>query len=191
MNKLLKYFLQGLLLFIPIGITLLLFLKLFQFFQGIFSFVGLTGNSILDTILSILILLVFITLIGILASSFVIKSMFNLLEEKLEHVPFVKHIYSPIKDFMEAFMGNKKKFTKPVLILTNPQANIQEIGFITQEDLTDWDIKDKMAVYIPMSYSFSGRLIIVPKSQISRLNVDGSDAMKFIVSGGVTDVEKD
>lgn len=191
MNKLLKYFLQGLLLFIPIGITLLLFLKLFQFFQGIFSFVGLTGNSILDTILSILILLVFITLIGILASSFVIKSMFNLLEEKLEHLPFVKHIYSPIKDFMEAFMGNKKKFTKPVLILTNPQANIQEIGFITQEDLTDWDIKDKMAVYIPMSYSFSGRLIIVPKSQISHLNIDGSDAMKFIVSGGVTDVEKE
>ena len=106
-------------------------------------------------------------------------------------MPLIKHIYSPIKDFMNAFMGNKKRFTKPVLVLTNPQANIQEIGFITQDDLSEWDIKDKIAVYLPLSYSFSGKLIIVPKEQISPLKADGSEAMKFIVSGGVTDVDKD
>ncbi len=191
MNKLLTYFFQGLLLFIPLGLTVWLFFKLYQLFQGVFSFVGLTGNSFLDTLLSVIILLVLITLMGILASSFVFKKAFLFIEDRIEQIPFVKHIYSPIKDFMEAFMGNKKKFTKPVLILTNPQANIQEIGFITQEDLSEWDIKDKMAVYIPMSYSFSGRLLIVPKTQIALLHIDGSDAMKFIVSGGVTDVEKD
>jgi uncharacterized membrane protein len=48
-----------------------------------------------------------------------------------------------------------------------------------------------MAVYIPMSYSFSGRLLIVPKQQVKLLNIEGADAMKFIVSGGVTDVEKE
>ena len=191
MTNFLKYFLQGLLIFIPIGITVLLFFKLFQFFESLFSFAGFTGSSFLNTLISFSILIAFITLLGLLASSFIFKKLFSLLEDKLESMPLIKHIYSPIKDFMNAFMGNKKRFKKPVLVLTNPQSNIQEIGFITQDDLSDWGIKDKIAVYLPLSYSFSGKVIIVPKEQISFLNADGSEAMKFVVSGGVTDVEKD
>jgi uncharacterized membrane protein len=189
MSNILKYFLQGLVLFIPLGITVIVFVKLFQFFEGIFSFVGLTGSAFLDTIISFLSLLILITIVGLLASSFVFKKLFAFLEEKIEHAPLVRHIYSPIKDFMNAFMGNKKRFTNPVLVLTNPQANIQEVGFVTQDDLSDWGIKDKYAVYLPYSYSFSGRLVIVPKEQITALNTDGSEAMKFIISGGVTDVD--
>lgn len=189
MNKVLKYFLQGLILFIPLGITVIVFLKLFQFFENVFSFVGLTGIPFLDTIISVIALLLFITLVGLLASSFVFKRLFAFFEEKLEHAPIIRHIYSPIKDFMNAFMGNKKRFTKPVLVLTNPQANIQELGFITQDDLSEWGIKEKYAVYLPYSYSFSGRLVIVPKEQITTLKTDGADAMKFIISGGVTDVD--
>jgi len=191
MNNILKYFLQGLILCIPFGITVIVFVKLFQFFEGLFSFVGLTGYPIIDTLISIIFLILLITTIGILASSFIFKRLFVFFEEKLEHAPFIRHIYSPIKDFMGAFTGNKKRFTKPVLVLTNPQANIEEIGFITQDDLSNWGIKDKYAVYLPYSYSFSGRLVIVPKEQIKSINTDGSEAMKFIVSGGVTDVEKE
>lgn len=189
MSNILKYFLQGLVLFIPLGITVIVFVKLFQFFEGLFSFVGLTGSLFLDTIISFVALLIFITIIGLLASSFIFKKLFAFFEEKLEHTPFIRHVYSPIKDFMNAFMGNKKRFTKPVLVLTNPHANIQEVGFITQDDLSHWGIKDKYAVYLPYSYSFSGRLVIVPKEQITALNTDGSDAMKFIISGGVTEVD--
>jgi uncharacterized membrane protein len=191
MTNILKYFFQGLLVFIPIGITVLLFFKLFQFFESLFSFAGFTSSSVLNTLISVAILIAFIILLGLLASSFVFKQLFSFLEEKLEHMPLIKHIYSPIKDFMNAFMGNKKRFTKPVLVLTNPLVNIQEIGFITQDDLSEWDIKDKIAVYLPLSYSLSGKLIIVPKEFVSPLNADGSEAMKFIVSGGVTDVDKD
>lgn len=189
MNKLLKYFLQGLVLFIPLGLTIIVFVKLFQFFEGLFSFVGLTGYPIVDTIISVLALVIFITLLGMLATSFVFRSLFSYLESKLEEAPFIRHVYSPIKDFMNAFMGNKKRFTKPVMVLTNPQAGIQELGFITQDDLQEWGIKDKYAVYLPYSYSFSGRLVIVPKENITPIKADGGDAMKFIVSGGVTDVE--
>lgn len=189
MSNFLKYFLQGLILFIPLGITVIAFYKLFQFFESVFSFVGLTGSPFIDTIISLLALVIFITIIGILASSFIFKRLFAFLEEKLEHAPVIKHIYSPIKDFMNAFMGNKKRFTKPVLVLSNPLANIQEIGFITQDDLSEWGIKDKVAVYLPYSYSFSGRLVIVSKEQITPLNIEGSEAMKFLISGGVTDVD--
>ena len=189
MNGILKYFLQGLVLCIPLGITVIVFIKLFQFFESLFYFVGVTGSPILDTLISLACLLIFITVIGLLASSFVFKQLFIYFEEKLEHAPFVRHIYSPIKDFMNAFMGNKKRFTKPVLVLTNPQANIQELGFITQDDLSHWGIREKIAVYLPYSYSFSGRLVIVSKEQITHINADGGEAMKFIVSGGVTDVD--
>ena len=191
MRSILKYFLQGLVLFIPLGITIILFVQIFQFFEGLFSFVGLTGSLFLDTIISFAALLIFITIVGILASSFIFKRLFAFFEEKLEHAPFIRHVYSPVKDFINAFMGNKKRFTKPVLVLTNPQANIQEVGFITQDDLSEWGLKDKYAVYLPYSYSFSGRLVIVPKEQITALNAVGSEAMKFVISGGVTDVDKE
>lgn len=191
MTKILKYFLQGLLVFIPLGVTILLFIKLFQFFEGIFSFAGFTPSPFLNTVISFTLLLVFITLLGILASSFVFKRLFAFFENRLEQMPVIKHIYSPIKDFINAFMGNKKRFTKPVLVLTNPQANIQEIGFVTCDDLLELEIKEKIAVYLPMSFSFSGRLIIVSKNQVTPLNIDGADAMKFIVSGGLTDIDKE
>ena len=84
----------------------------------------------------------------------------------------------------------KRGINKPVLFVTNPQANIEELGFLTCEDLTELHIKDKVAVYLPYSYSLSGRLIIVSKDQIKPLEANASEAMKFVVSGGVTDVEE-
>lgn len=189
MKKFIGYFIQGLLLFIPLIITSFILFKLFDFFAGIFSFTGFSSNTILNTLLGLLGALGFIAVLGMLASSFVFKEVFSYFEEKLEHAPFIRHIYSPIKDFTNAFVGNKKRFNKPVLVLTNPAANIEEIGFITRESLTDFSISDKVAVYLPFSYSLSGKLVIVPKEQIKHLNVEPAEAMKFVVSGGVTDVD--
>ena len=91
---------------------------------------------------------------------------------------------------MNAFVGNKKKFNKPVLVTTNPSAGIEEIGFITQEQMNDFGIHDKMAVYMPHSYAFSGRLFIVPRSNIRVIdNLNSGEAMKFILSGGLTEME--
>jgi len=190
MKKFLGYFLQGLILFIPLIITFVILLKLFNFFAGLFSFFGFSNNFFLNTLLGLSGTLLFIVFLGILASSFIFIRVFNYLENKLEHVPFVRHIYSPIKDFTNAFVGNKKRFDKPVLVLTNPLSNIQEMGFITQEDLTDIGENEKVAVYMPLSYSLSGKLIIVPKEQIKPIKMNPTDAMKFIVSGGLTDIDK-
>jgi uncharacterized membrane protein len=189
MKRFLTFFLQGLILFIPFAITVAILFQLFDFFEGIFSVIGITENAALNTVLGLLFTLAFITGMGILASTFVFKNFFSYVEDKLEHAPFIRHIYSPIKDFTNAFMGNKKKFNKPVLVMTNPQANIEEVGFITHEDLSDLKIKDKVAVYLPYSYSLSGRLVIVPLSQIKFIDADAAETMKFIVSGGVTDVD--
>lgn len=189
MKKYVSYFIQGLILFIPVIITLTILFKLFDFFSGVFSFFGIVGNPILNTVLGLLITVSLITALGKLASSFVFSKFFNYLEDKLEHAPFIRHIYSPIKDFTNAFMGNKKRFNQPVLVCTNPQANIEELGFLTCEDMKDLNIKDKVAVYLPYSFSLSGRLIIVPRDQIKKIEADAAEAMKFVVSGGVSDVD--
>jgi uncharacterized membrane protein len=189
MKRFLTFFLQGLILFIPIAITVAIIFKLFDFFSGIFSVIGITDYSVVNTALGFVFTLAFILGMGILASTFIFKSFFTYMEDKLEHAPFIRHIYSPLKDFTNAFMGNKKKFNKPVLVLTNPQADIEEIGFVTHEDLKDLGIKNKVAVYLPYSYSLSGRLIIVSTDKIKPIEADAAETMKFIVSGGVTDVD--
>lgn len=189
MKRFFNFFIQGLILFIPLIITGFILLKLFDTFSDIFSFIGFSTYPILNAVLGLLGTLGFVFLLGLLASSYLFKQVFSFFENKLEHAPFIRHIYSPVKDFTNAFMGNKKKFNKAVLVLTNPMADIQEIGFITQEDLSDFKIKDKVAVYLPYSYSLSGRLVIVPREHVKPMEADAADAMKFVVSGGVTDVD--
>jgi uncharacterized membrane protein len=189
MKNFFGYFLQGLILFIPLIITSGILVKMFNFFESLFSFIWLTSFPIVNTLLGMIFTLGIIALLGVLASSYIFKQIFSYFEEKLENAPFIRHIYSPIKDFTNAFVGNKKKFNRPVLVLTNPTANIQQIGFITQEDLADFQIKDRVAVYIPFSYSLSGQLIIVPRENTQLLKADAAEAMKFVVSGGVTDVD--
>jgi uncharacterized membrane protein len=99
-------------------------------------------------------------------------------------------VYGSIKDFMSAFVGSKKRFNKPVLITINKENNIQQLGFITKEDLSELKIsKGTVAVYVPLSYSISGNLLIVPTDHITVVDASSAEVMKFIVSGGVTDID--
>jgi uncharacterized membrane protein len=190
MKNLFKYFAQGLFVVVPLGITVLIVYKIFNFISSQLIQLGLVFNSFISPFIVLTILVFIIFLIGWLTSNIFFKSVFSLFEKMIENTPMVKHVYSPIKDFMGAFVGNKKKFTKPVLVTTNPTAGIEEIGFITQEQLDDFGLSEKVAVYMPHSYAFSGRLFLVPKNNVRVIqNLNGGEAMKFILSGGVTDIE--
>jgi uncharacterized membrane protein len=103
-----------------------------------------------------------------------------------------KVIYSSLKDLFSAFVGDKKKmFSQPVMVMLFKEAGIQKLGFITKQDLEIIGVKGMAAVYFPHSYNFSGNLYLVPKENITVLHdFPAADAMKFIVSGGVTEIEK-
>ena len=186
--KLFRYFTQGLLVIVPLAITAFVLLKIYGLINGLFVWFGLEADNFLGMGIILASVIIIIILIGVFASSFVFTAIFNSLEKILEHTPGIKHVYSPVKDFMQAFVGNKKKFNKPVLVMTNPAAEIEEMGFITNEDLSDFQIKDKVAVYMPHSYAFSGKLLFVPKQHIKIIDAKSCDTMKFIVTGGVADV---
>jgi uncharacterized membrane protein len=133
----------------------------------------------------ILIIIVTVTVIGYIGSTLIAKPIFDLFEKLLNRLPLVRIIYSSLKDLISAFVGDKKKFDQPVLVTINKQSDLQKLGFITQEDLSNLGIKEKIAVYLPHSYNFSGDLFIVPRENVVLIRASGADIMKFIVSGGV------
>lgn len=113
--------------------------------------------------------------------------LLSVLDRFLERTPGVKLFYSFIRDFFEAFAGNKKKFTNNVLACVD-DTDVWRVGFITQEDMTSFGMENYVAVYLPMAYSVAGNVYIVPKERIKTIqNISAAQSMKFAVSGGVTD----
>jgi uncharacterized membrane protein len=187
MNKLIRYFFQGLLLISPLAITIYALVVSFEFVDGLLlnQLYKITGINIPG--LGLVLIVTFITLIGIAGSSILIKPILNSLDKLISQAPLVKIIYTSIKDFMSAFVGKDKKFTEPVLVKVNKDSDLEKMGFVTQRDLTSLGIEaDKVAVYLPHSYNFSGNLFIVPAANVKPLNANSAEIMKFIVSAGVT-----
>jgi uncharacterized membrane protein len=188
MKKLVRYFVQGIIIIAPAFITIYIIYFIFTFLDGTlqqyigkFTTVHIPG-------LGIIALLVLITLLGFLGQSIIFKPLQLILDRILLNAPFIKVLYSAIRDLFSAFVGKEKKFKQPVLVKVNMVSELEKLGFITSEDLSDLEIKDKVAVYFPHSYNFSGELFIVPKDHIRLLNISAAEAMKFIVSGGITRV---
>jgi uncharacterized membrane protein len=119
-----------------------------------------------------------------------VSRLVELFDKILEKTPGIKIIYSTVKDFFEAFAGNKRKFDKAVLVsIESP--DVWRIGFITQEDASDFGLQDYMAVYVPQSYAFAGHLYFVRKDRVRFLTgISSAEAMKFAISGGVTEIEE-
>ncbi|MDE3145281.1 MAG: DUF502 domain-containing protein [Bacteroidota bacterium] len=198
-KKILQYFLQGLVVLAPIGITIWVVLALFNFVDDILpnilhvflpDFMQKDGDGNLKKIpgLGFIVVIVIVLIVGRVSSSFLFSKIVNMMDSFLENTPGIKFIYSSVKDFFEAFAGNKKKFDKPVLVNVDA-SNVWRIGFITQKNADHFEIIDHVVVYVPHSYAISGITYIVPRQNVRVLNnITASEAMKFAVSGGVTDV---
>lgn len=201
-RKLFQYFLQGLIILAPIGITIWAITALFNFIDNILpDLLGTIFPQLLGTDaqgnpreipgLGFILVIVIVILVGYISSSFIVGRLVALVDKILERVPGIKLIYSTIKDFFEAFAGNKRKFNKPALINIGPQ-DVWRIGFITQQDVTDFGLTEHVAVYVPKSYAFTGDLYFVKRDRVRVLpEVSSGDAMKFAISGGVTEIEDD
>jgi uncharacterized membrane protein len=126
--------------------------------------------------------------IGFLSSNFLTSRIFSLFDAWLERTPGIKFIYSSIKDFFEAFAGNKRKFKKAVLVSVF-QPDVYQVGFITDEDASEFGLVDHISVYVPNAYAFAGQLYIVSKERVRVLDISASDALKYAISGGVAEVE--
>jgi uncharacterized membrane protein len=182
MKKLVDYFFKGLVIFVPMALTVFLLIWAFKSLDAVFPdtlTASFPGMGILLTVL-----LIFV--IGFVASNFLGKRLFALIEKIFKGLPLVKLLYSAVKDMIEAFAGEKKSFDKPVIATIAPGGAAKVVGFVTQESLENLGLSDYAAVYLPQSYNFAGNVLLFPKESVKPLNIESSQAMAFIVSGGVS-----
>jgi uncharacterized membrane protein len=184
-NRILRYFFQGLIFFAPAAVTIYILYIIFTYVDGFIQ--GFVQHLLPFKIpgLGIIAVLFIVTVLGFVGQSFIFRPLSQMIDRAFQNAPLVRVLYSSIRDLLSAFVGHEKKFNKPVLVKVNTISELEKIGFLTNEDLNQLGIKDKVAVYFPHSYNFSGELFIVPKEHIKQLNIPASEAMKFIVSGGV------
>lgn len=200
-RTLFKLFLQGLLILAPISITIFFVVSTFQWVDGILpnlvhnlfpNLIGLDAFGSPKRIpgLGFVVFIGIALIVGYISPSFIVSRLVELAEKLLERTPGIKFIYSTVKDFFEAFAGNKRKFDKAVLVsIVAP--DVWQVGFITQEELHEFDLKEYVAVYLPQSYAFAGHLYFVKRDRVRVLtDISSADAMKFAISGGVADVEE-
>ena len=180
-RRLINYFLQGLLLIAPLSITVFVIYKLLVFIDGLLP-MNIPG-------LGLLIILGSITLIGFMGAVVIRKPIALIFNNIIERIPLIKILYTSISDLLSAFVGQKKKFTEPVMVILSKESNVRKLGFITERDLQNIGISDEfVAVYLPHSYNFSGNMFIVPAESVVPIEANSAEFMKFIVSGGVTKV---
>lgn len=186
---LLQYFLRGLLFVFPVGATIVIVVALVGWIDSLINnlFDNLFGFELPG--LGIVVVFFAIALAGYLLSNAFIKAIFAILDRSITKMPFVSLIYTSIKELTEAFVGDKKKFNRPVVAELN-RDGLHRLGFITQEDLSALELSHLVAVYFPHSYNFSGNLYLLPPEKVRPVDANSTDVMKFIISAGVTNLEE-
>ena len=199
-RQIFQYFLQGLIILAPIAITVWAVAALFTFVDNILpdminkifpNVLGTDANGQPKRIpgLGSVLVIIIVIIVGYISTSFIVGRLVELFGKVLERTPGVKLIYSTLKDFFEAFAGNKRKFDKAALV--NIQEDLWQIGFVTQENVQEFGLGGYVAVYIPKSYAFTGNLYFIRQERVRLLTgMTATEAMKFAISGGVTVIEE-
>ncbi len=182
MRALLKHFLRGLVLLAPVAITGWVVVRAFQIIDGWLN-LPWPGAGVVVTF-------GFITLFGFLAANLITTQLIGWFDGLLERVPFVRIVYSSTKDMLNAFVGEKRRFNRPALVTLVP-GGARALGFITQDSLEALNLPGHVAVYIPQAYAFAGITMIVERALVEPIQADPAEVMAFVVSAGVTNLERD
>ncbi len=130
---------------------------------------------------------VVVFIVGLLMNAIIVRKVFAFSEDILYRLPLIRSIYRALRDFFDFFSPKKEGFGKVVTVKFN-QTTV--IGFITQEDdgrLPEaFHGQDSVLVYIPMSYMIGGFTVLVPRSDISECNMSMDEAMRFVLTAGIT-----
>ncbi len=177
LRRIATYFLRGAVITFPVILTVWVAWQAVAWVDG---WLGLTIPGV-----GLLVVLAGITLVGLLATNVVTRAALDTFDAILARLPLVRLLYTAAKDLMNAFAGEKRRFNSAVRIRIDPDKDLWVLGFVTAEDVTRLGLPGHVAVYLPQSYNFAGQLLLVPADQVVPVDVDGSDHMTFIVSGGV------
>lgn len=192
-QRILYYLIKGILVVVPLAGAVFLIVWIFA---SLDSALNISQHFLEDTNgrplyipgIGILTVICTLILVGFIFTTFVTAPISNWLSRTVNRIPLFNTLYSSIKDFTEAFVGDAKKFNEPVLVKVNDMG-LKKIGFLTQKDLSKIGLQGEVIVYFPYSYSFAGQVVVVQAGHVSKLNMSATDAMKLVVSGGVSGLE--
>jgi len=178
MRRLIQYFVRGLVITSPVALTLWICWWAVTSLDNLLP-LGFPGAGLLVTI-------VVITAVGALGSNLVTRGVLSEVERVLDRVPFVRLVYTSTRDLINAFVGERRRFNRPVRVRLDDTQAVWYLGFVTADSLEHLGIPGHVAVYLPWSYSFAGRVVLVPADHVEAISADAADTLAFIVSGGVT-----
>lgn len=182
-----QYCLRGILVLAPVVITVSALLWGFNKVDGVLNpYVTAPGLGVVSVLL-------FILLVGWISTFPFVKHFSRYIGTGLEHTPGVSFIYTSVRDFFEAFVGHKRRFTHAVLV--NVMADeVWLVGFLTDEDPESFNLgAGYVSVYVPQAYNVGGQLFLVKRERVRPIeNHNPSDVMKYAVTGGAVEIaEKD
>ncbi|MGQ0614541.1 MAG: DUF502 domain-containing protein [Planctomycetaceae bacterium] len=180
MKRLLRFFLQGLVFVVPLALTAFILVTGLRAVDG---WLGLPFPG-----LGVAVIAAAVTVVGMLGSSFLTRGLLQVVERILGRLPLVRMLHGSVKDLMSAFVGEKRRFDKPVLVDLGSGGGVRALGFVTRESLDPFGLPGAVAVYLPQSYNFAGQLVVVPRAAVTPIPRESSQVMAFIISGGVTAV---
>ena len=193
MNKLRRYLVAGLLVWIPLGVTIFILRVLIGLMDrslllvpGRYRPEELLGFSIpgLGIILTLLVVLI----TGLLAANFVGRSMVGFWESLLNRIPIVRSVYSGAKNFAEIVFSDSSQSFKKVLLIEYPRKGTFSLALQTADDLGEIEGRmgeDVVCVFLPTTPNpTSGYIIILPKKDVIELDMEVDEALKMIISLG-------
>ncbi len=191
-TRLRNYFFTGIVVLVPIGITL----YLTKFFISISSKMiprEINPNSYLPFSipgLEILLSVIFITLIGGLSLSFIGKKILQLVNDLFKRIPILRTIYSAIGQMTETFAPSENKDKKSVVLIQYPRKGCWAVGFATKDnkgEISQKTNEDLINVFVPTTPNpTSGFLLMFPRNEVIFLDMTFEEASKFIVSAGTS-----
>jgi uncharacterized membrane protein len=183
-----RIFLRGIVLIIPLGLTYWFFQALLNGIDGVFSpiLTDVIGRHVPG--LGFLTMLALIFIVGLLTRNLAGRLLFNAVENLLQQIPFVRSVYSAIKDLVNAFnVGGKGQAFRRVIMFEYPRKGLYCLGFVTNEShYAGPPAVGLYHVYIPNPPNpTSGVLCLVPKEEAIELDITVEDGVKLVLSGGI------
>jgi uncharacterized membrane protein len=184
-KRLAGYLFQGFLYIAPLGVTGYVLYRVFMLvdapvrqLEELFFDRHIPGLGVLSV-------LALLTFLGWLGSTIIARPFKAFARKLLGRAPLIGAIEGAVRELLSALFAKERKFSHPVLVQMSGVTDLEKLGFITQEDLAELGLREKVAVYFPHSYNFSGELYIVPRERVRVVDISAQAAMKFIVSGGM------
>ncbi len=179
-----KWFLSGIAILLPVGLTAFVLVWLFNLLDGILK--GIVSRIFGKDIpgLGLLILLIAIFIVGMLTSNFVGSKIAGWFEKIVGKIPLIKTVYNPIRKITSGLSSDKNESFKKVVLIEFPREGTQSIGFITNNDFSVKG-EEKISVFIPTTPNpTNGFLVMVDKCNVEILDVTVNEGLNMVVSMG-------